>query len=318
MEIKDLPEDIILTLFSHMETRQIVNTCLSHPRILGICEGNQNFINKNILKKDYGFTQFQKNYNYTSIMVYMLNRFRIVSPQLNNPEKLMYTVSDSHLHEFNNYKEMLMYAVEPIISFDNIIVFSKFNNYNEMLTYAVQDNRIDVSRFLIENGANIADGGVASAIIYNRFDILNFFIENPQFDIKEAIKLAIIHKNINFLKYFIEELQFDITNTDDIFRTEMWFYAFVDPYLIQDARILDYLITRYPQLLTRNLLESISGMLQSINPDNVVVNYINLLMSSGTVESLSNFLQRPIQNLDQQYREIQSVFSEISEEEDAF
>jgi|LakMenE01Jun11ns_1017448.scaffolds.fasta_scaffold9727257_1 hypothetical protein len=318
MEIKDLPEDIILTLFSHMESRQIVNTCLSHPRILGICESNQNFINKNILKRDYGFTQFQKNYNYTSIMVYMLNRFRIVSPQLNNPEKLMYTVIDSHLHEFNNYKEMLMYAVEPIISFDNIIVFSKFNNYNEMLTYAVQDNRIDVSRFLIENGANITDGGVASAIIHNRFDILNFFIENPQFDIKEAIKLAIIHKNINFLRYFIEELQFDITNTDDIFRTEMWFYAFVDPYLIQDVRIFDYLITRYPQLLTRNLLESISSMLQSINPDNVVVDYINLLMSSGTVESLSNFLQRPIQNLDQQYREIQSVFSEISEEEDAF
>jgi hypothetical protein len=58
MEIKDLPEDIILTIFSNMESRQIVNTCLSHPKILDICERNQTFISKNILKKDYGFTQF--------------------------------------------------------------------------------------------------------------------------------------------------------------------------------------------------------------------------------------------------------------------
>ena len=155
IEIKDLPEDIILMFFSQMGSREIVNTCLSHPRILGICERNQNFINRNILKKDYRFTRFQTNYNYTSIMVYMMNRFRIVLPHLNNPEMLMYTVKDNVSGKFNNYKEMLMYAVEPIASFDNIIVFDEFNNYNEMLTFAVQDNRIDVSLFLIENGANI-------------------------------------------------------------------------------------------------------------------------------------------------------------------
>lgn len=318
IEIKDLPEDIILMFFSQMGSREIVNTCLSHPRILGICERNQNFINRNILKKDYRFTRFQTNYNYTSIMVYMMNRFRIVLPHLNNPEMLMYTVKDNVSGKFNNYKEMLMYAVEPIASFDNIIVFDEFNNYNEMLTFAVQDNRIDVSLFLIENGANITDG-VVSAIKYNRFDILRFFIEKLQFDIREAIKLAIIHKNIDVLRYFIEQLQFDIINADDLFRLDMWFYAFVDPYLIQDTRIVDYLVTKYPELLTRDLLESISAMLRSINPDNVVViDYINVLMSSGTVESLSYFLQRPIRSLDQQYREIQSGFSEISEEEDTF
>jgi hypothetical protein len=321
IEIKDLPEDIILMFFSYMESRQIVNTCLSDPRILGICEMNQNFINRNVLKKDYGFTRFQTNYNYTSIMVYMMNRFRIVLPHLNNPEMLMYTVKDNVSGKFNNYKEMLMYAVEPITSFDNIVVFDEFNNYNEMLTFAVKDNRIDVSLFLIENGANITDG-VVSAIKYNRFEILRFFIEKLQFDIKEAIKLAIIHKNIDVLRYFIEELQFDITKTDDLFRLDMWFYAFVDPYLIRDTRIVDYLVTKYPQLLTRDLLESISAMLLSINPDNVVViDYINSLLRSenlSTVESLSYFLQRPIRSLDQQYREIQSGFSEISEEEDTF
>ena len=130
------------------------------------------------------------------------------------------------------------------------------------------------------------------------------------------------NKNIDVLRYFIEELQFDIINADDLFRLDMWFYAFVDPYLIRDTRIVDYLVTKYPQLLTRDLLESISTMLLSINPDNVVViDYINSLLRSenlSTVESLSYFLQRPIRSLDQQYREIQSGFSEISEEEDTF
>jgi hypothetical protein len=350
MEIKDLPEDIILTIFSNMESRQIVNTCLSHPKILDICERNQTFISKNILKKDYGFTQFPQNYNYANIMVYMMNKFRIV--QDNSPEKrLMYTIKDNDgFREFNNFKEMLMYAVEPIAILDYIIVFREFNSYNEMLTYAVQDNRIDILRFLIENGANIMDGvisairynkidilrfliensgnsinttnSVISAIKYSRFEILRFFIEELHFDIKRAIELAIMDKNVDVLKYIIEELHFDIINADELFILDIWFSAFVDPYLVHDTRIVDYLVAKYPQLLTHDLLESISEALRSLSPEyNVIVDYINLLLSSEDitkVESLSNFLNRPIRNLDQQYREIQSGFSDISEEDDTF
>lgn len=359
IEIKDLPEDIMLMIFSNMESRQIVNTCLSHPRILDICERNQTFISKNILKKDYGFTRFAQKYNYTNIMAYMMNKFRIVPVQVNNPEMLMYTVEGNNVFSgFDNFKKMLMYAVEPIGPLDYIIVFNEFNNYNEMLTYAVQDNRIDILSFLIENGANIMDGVISaiksndinilrflietgkpingkefvnvnmviSAINYNRFEILRFFIEELHFDIKRVIQLAIMEKNVYVLKYIIEELQFDMTKADteedELFILDIWVSVFVDPYLVQDPRIVDYLVAKYPQLLTRDLLESISEIIRSTNPEyDVIVDYINLLLNSKDitkVESLSDFLQRPIRNLDQQYREIQTGFPEMSEEDDTF
>jgi hypothetical protein len=133
MQFENLPDDIILEFLSHMNSRQIVNTCKANRNVNRLCKSNRNLITKYSLKNDYGFTIFPQNYDYISIRSYMVETFGMSA--------------------------------------------YKFNNRNRMLMDVVKDNRIDVLRFLVANGANIFEDAVTTAVKYKKIDALKYFIE---------------------------------------------------------------------------------------------------------------------------------------------
>jgi len=223
MQFENLPDDIILEFLSHMNSRQIVNTCKANRNVNRLCKSNRNLITKYSLKNDYGFTIFPQNYDYISIRSYMVETFGMSA--------------------------------------------YKFNNRNRMLMDVVKDNRIDVLRFLVANGANIFEDAVTTAVKY---------------------------KKIDALKYFIEELHFDITNVEDdiLYFEDLCVEAFLDEDVKNNPIIIDYLVKNYRQFLTHDLLERIHNFLIIGFFDDVdVADYVTYLMNSNDFISLTEFLR---------------------------
>ena len=160
------PVEIILNQMKYLNLSQLNKLCRSNERLTSICKENKEYIVNNILKQ-YGFTKFPSNLDYSNILKYLYNHDYEPS-ELNSI--FSESVKDGH---WGIVKFLVENKADIHAEDDAALRFSAIIGHFEIVKYLVEhgadihaeddyalifsanNGYLKIVKYLVEHGANI-------------------------------------------------------------------------------------------------------------------------------------------------------------------